>query len=91
MFRLGGVGGEKDPRERTFYVKGSRKSYSVSTPTSTMGNKIVGLSGAGGDIRACEVVWTTNDAGFSGTAVSSLSSFNLHPLYDHRRRTYTEN
>ena len=54
---------------RTFDVKGTWESPAITTPTSTVGGKVVGLSSTRGLIRTSKVVATTNETGVGGTSV----------------------
>ena len=54
---------------RTFDVKGTWESPAITTPTSTVGGKVVGLSSTGGLIRKSKMVATTNETGVCGTGV----------------------
>ena len=54
---------------RTFDVKGTWESDAIASPTSTVGDKVIGLSGTGGPIRESKVVATTNETGPGGAGV----------------------
>ena len=54
---------------RTFNVKGTREGGAIASPTSTVGDKVVGLGGTGGPIRESKVVATTNETGPGGAGV----------------------
>ena len=57
---------------RTLNVKGPWKGVTVTRPSSSIGDKVVGLSSTGGLIKERDVVCSAGEAGLGSTVILGL-------------------